>query len=191
VLDAKTILVVDEAGMVGTRQMKALLDACKTAGAKLVLVGDARQLQPIEAGGPFAALAKVLGQAVLTEIHRQREAWAKSAVLHLAAGEAGTALAAYAERGLVAVEKTRAEAQRRLIATWARHGVSRPAEHLILTGDNAEARELNRLAQDERLRWGKVGREFVRVGASDFHVGDRVLFTRNSRGRTVSGRFQR
>ena len=53
-LRPKTVLVIDEAGMVPTRLMERLTDHVERAGAKLVLVGDAGQLQPVEAGGPFA-----------------------------------------------------------------------------------------------------------------------------------------
>ena len=59
-LDAQTVVVVDEAGMVDSRKLAALIEATQTAGAKLVLVGDHRQLQPVEAGGLFRALAERL-----------------------------------------------------------------------------------------------------------------------------------
>lgn len=64
------VLVVDEAGMVGTRQLHRLIGATTVAGAKLVLVGDPKQLAEIEAGGLFAFLARRLGHAELTENRR-------------------------------------------------------------------------------------------------------------------------
>ncbi len=69
-----SVLVVDEAGMVGTRDLARLLDAAEQAQAKLVLVGDDRQLPEIQAGGLFSALADRLGAIELTEVRRQREA---------------------------------------------------------------------------------------------------------------------
>src|SRR3546814_873107 len=56
-LGPRDVLVIDEAGMIGTRQMERVLGEAERAGAKVVLVGDAEQLQAIEAGGGFRALA--------------------------------------------------------------------------------------------------------------------------------------
>ena len=57
-LDTRTVVVVDEAGMVGTRKLARLLDHAHAAGAKVVLVGDPRQLPEIDAGGLLAGLAR-------------------------------------------------------------------------------------------------------------------------------------
>ena len=55
-LERDSVVVVDEAGMVGTRQLDALLNHAEEAGAKVVLVGDDKQLPEIAAGGAFRAL---------------------------------------------------------------------------------------------------------------------------------------
>src|SRR5262249_1982153 len=83
-LGRNTVVVVDEASMVGTRMMAALIEAVRRAGAKLVLVGDPAQLQAIDAGGPFRALLRLLGGKRLTEIQRQKEAWGREAVRQFA-----------------------------------------------------------------------------------------------------------
>jgi ATP-dependent exoDNAse (exonuclease V) alpha subunit len=67
------VLVIDEAGMAGSRQMGRVLEAAQAAGAKVVLVGDARQLQPIEAGATFRAVAEQVGVVETETIRRQRE----------------------------------------------------------------------------------------------------------------------
>ena len=79
--------------MVDSRKLAALIEATQTAGAKLVLVGDHRQLQPVEAGGLFRALAERIETANLTEIRRQAAPWAREAVHAVAEGRAGAALA--------------------------------------------------------------------------------------------------
>lgn len=71
-LSAKTILFLDEAGMVGSREFAMLQDAVLDAGAKLVSVGDPKQLQPIEAGGIFRSLMDRHGKAEISNIQRQR-----------------------------------------------------------------------------------------------------------------------
>jgi len=60
------VFVIDEAGMVGSRQMARVLSKLHEAGAKAVLVGDAERLQPIEAGAAFRAIAERTGYQDLT-----------------------------------------------------------------------------------------------------------------------------
>ena len=74
------VLVVDEAGLIGSRQMERVLAAVRNAGAKIVLVGDPEQLQAIEAGAAFRAIAERVGVAEITEVRRQRAAWQQEAV---------------------------------------------------------------------------------------------------------------
>jgi conjugative relaxase-like TrwC/TraI family protein len=180
-LDGNTVLVIDEAGMVGTRAMERLVREAARAGAKLVLVGDARQLQPIEAGGPFRALAARLGHAELTTIVRQREDWAKEAVHEFARGNAGTALRRYAERGLVQVARDREAALDALVADYARDGLSPAAcrGKLAFAGTRLEVAILNERIQAARADGGELGAGLGH-GRGALCTGDRVLFTRTS-----------
>lgn len=180
-LTPKTVLVVDEAGMVGTRALRNLTEKVLAAGARLVLVGDEKQLQAIEAGGPFRSIGDRVGRATLTEIQRQREPWAREAVKKIAHGQARAALRDYASRGLVAVADDRKGAMQALISSWKRDGAGNPKDHLILASTNAESTVLNRMAQTQRMLVGGLGKQSVGVAGSDFHRGDRVLFTRNSK----------
>lgn len=179
-LDSKTILVVDEAGMVPTATMKALTDACAKVGAKLVLVGDARQLQPIDAGGPFAAMEKRLGAAELTKIQRQKDPWDRVAVHLFAEGAAANALELMARRGFVHVQKDREAAKKALFSEWKSQVLKQPEKAIILTGTKEEAQDLNRRAQDERLKAKILSRHSVLVNGIHIHQGDRVLFTENN-----------
>jgi conjugative relaxase-like TrwC/TraI family protein len=78
-LDGQTVLVVDEAGMLGSRTLTRLLEHAHQADAKVVLVGDDRQLASIDAGGGFRALRLRLGASELTENRRQQQAWEQEA----------------------------------------------------------------------------------------------------------------
>jgi conjugative relaxase-like TrwC/TraI family protein len=73
-LDPRTVLVVDEAGMVGSRKLARLLEHAQQAQAKVILVGDDRQLAAIDAGGGFRALRLRLGASELVENRRQHQA---------------------------------------------------------------------------------------------------------------------
>jgi len=182
-LHDRSVLIIDEAGMVGTRQMERLVRATEQSRARLILVGDKRQLQPIEAGGPFPAMEETLGSATLTGIRRQRDPWAREAVRDFAYGNASAALQAFAERGLVSVAEDRRAAMNALVSAWKERGLRCPEEQLIFTGTRKEAALLNRLVQHERREAGLLGNESVTTpdGADRFHAGDRVLFTKRSR----------
>ncbi len=184
-LNEKTILVIDEAGMVGTRQMARLIDEVSKAGAKLVLVGDEKQLQPIEHGAPFKAIGDRLGRSELTDIKRQRDEWAREAVKDFAFGRAERGLKTYADRGLLTVSETRREAMRELISDWSKSDECKYQERLIVAGMKAEVRALNRLAQEVRQDKGELGARSIEANAQTFYERDRVLFTKNSKAHGV------
>lgn len=98
-LDSNSVLVIDEAGMVGSRQLERFVSRAQAEGAKVVLVGDPKQLQPIEAGAAFRAIAQRVGYAELNQIRRQRTEWMRDATKDLSEMKAGKAIAAYDRRG--------------------------------------------------------------------------------------------
>ncbi|RYG90081.1 conjugative relaxase [Loktanella sp. IMCC34160] len=85
----KTILVVDEASMVSTKQMRTLLHQAEESKiARVVLVGDVQQLDSVAAGTPFALLQRLgMRTAVMDDIQRQRNVDALAVVNHAIAGE--------------------------------------------------------------------------------------------------------
>lgn len=183
-LDRKTVVVLDEAGMVDSRKLAVLIDTARAAGAKLVLVGDHRQLQPIEAGGLFRVLTERIETASLREIRRQTEPWAREAVQAIAEGRVGAALRAYDERGLLQVRETKAETVQALVAEWAKAGEQHPgSSRLMLAGERADVRALNQQARDHLQQAGQLGRGqriATAHGPRAFAVGDRLVCTRNS-----------
>ena len=184
-LDQRSILVIDEAGMIGTRQMERVISEAEKRGAKVVLVGDPEQLQAIEAGAAFRSTAERHGNVEITEIRRQCEDWQRDATRHLATGRTAEAIAAYDERGNVHAAETREQARVDLIDRWDRDRSAAPdASRMILTHTNDEVRALN-LAARERLRsGGQLGEDVtleVERGERSFATGDRVMFLKNER----------
>ncbi|MFN3983827.1 MAG: AAA family ATPase, partial [Caldilinea sp.] len=106
-LTSRDVLVIDEAGMIGSRQLGRVLKAAEQAGAKVVLLGDDKQLAAIEAGAAFRGVVQHVGAAEITEVRRQKEAWARAAGQELARGSVADGLAAYAERGHVKIHDSR------------------------------------------------------------------------------------
>lgn len=180
-LDKKTIFVLDEAGMVSSRQMDLFVEAVTRGGAKLVLVGDTEQLQPIEAGAAFRAIADRIGYAELETIYRQREQWMRDASLDLARGNVGKALAAYQSNGKMIGSELKADAVTNLISDWNRE--YDPAKStLILAHLRRDVRMLNELARAKLVERGIIEQGFVfntADGNRNFAAGDQIVFLKN------------
>ena len=180
-LDHKTVFVLDEAGMVSSRQMATFVEAVTKAGAKLVLVGDPEQLQPIEAGAAFRAIADRIGYAELETIYRQREQWMRDASLDLARGHVGKAIAAYQSNGKMIGSELKADAVTNLISDWNRE--YDPAKStLILAHLRRDVRMLNELARTKLIERGIIehGSPFKTAdGVRSFAAGDQIVFLKN------------
>jgi Ti-type conjugative transfer relaxase TraA len=185
-LASRDVLVIDEAGMVGTRQLERLLSHAAEAGAKVVLVGDPRQLQAIEAGAAFRSIHERHGGAEIGEVRRQRAHWQRDATRDLATGRIGHALEAYRSHGMVHEAPTREHARGELIERWDRDRQAAPERsRIVLAHTNDEVRGLNEAARERMRAAGDLGDE-VRVtverGTRHFASGDRVMFLLNERG---------
>jgi len=185
-LTTRDVLVIDEAGMVGTRQLERVLSHAAEAGAKVVLVGDPQQLQAIEAGAAFRSVHERHGGAEIGEVRRQREDWQRDATRDLATGKTGNALEAYRSRGMVHEVQSREQARADLIERWDRDRQAAPERsRIILTHTNDEVRALNETARERMREAGDLGDNThvaVERGARNFASGDRVMFLQNERG---------
>jgi hypothetical protein len=186
-LTSRHVIVVDEASMVGSRSLDKLRHRVDVAGAKLVLVGDNRQLSSIDAGGALRTLSKELGGHVVTLTTNRRQAdpgqkWERDALVALREGDVAPAVHAYADHGRVTLAGTIDEARQRLIDDW--WAVHDQHTTVILAVRRADVRALNELARARRQEAGELGEE-ARVGEKTFSVGDRVIFERNQRVREV------
>ncbi|MCE6078399.1 Ti-type conjugative transfer relaxase TraA [Agrobacterium vitis] len=181
VLDDKTVFVMDEAGMVASKQMAGFVDAVVRAGAKIVLVGDPEQLQPIEAGAAFRAIVDRIGYAELETIYRQREDWMRKASLDLARGNVEKALTAYEANVRITGTRLKAEAVERLIGDW-NHDYDQTKTTLILAHLRRDVRMLNIMAREKLVERGIVGEGHVfktADGIRQFDVGDQIVFLKN------------
>lgn len=185
-LDRKTVLVVDEAGMVDSRKMHALVSRANEAGAKVILVGDHKQLQPVAAGATFRHVAERAGHCRLEDIHRQREDWHKQAVREMSRGEAAKALEAYIDRGQVQVKSTHKAACTEAVRI---HETNVKAvghdKALMIAGTNAQVRDLNALARERMVERGELGKSQPVRLAEDKKIqlaaGDRIQVTHNDK----------
>ncbi|RJG39970.1 Ti-type conjugative transfer relaxase TraA [Mesorhizobium sp. DCY119] len=197
-LDRGDVFVVDEAGMVSSQQMARVLKIAEDAGAKVVLVGDAMQLQPIEAGAAFRAIVERIGSAELAGVRRQREEWAREASRLFARGKVEEALDAYAREGRIFEAESRADVVERIVADWtdARRDLIRDTvdseqpvrlrgdELLVLAHTNDDVKRLNEALRKVMKDDGALtaARDFqTERGVREFAAGDRIIFLENAR----------
>ena len=179
-LDDQTVLVIDEAAMVGTRALARLFDAADAGGSRLILVGDPHQLQSIEAGGVLRGLEKRMPTIGLTENRRQWHAWERTALADLRAGEVGRFLTAYQANGRIHVGDTADSAKQQLISHWSTQLRFR-RDVVILALRRDDVADLNRLARREMANSRRLGPEALLAGDREFRAGDRVVCLRNQR----------
>jgi conjugative relaxase-like TrwC/TraI family protein len=183
-LSARTVLVVDEAGMLGSRKLTRLLEHAHQAHAKVVLVGDDRQLAAIDAGGGFRALRLRLGASELTENRRQHQAWEREALELVRSGLVDEAVAAYRAHDRVVAADSKPAATLALLQDWwtAYQEAERdPAQEVIvLAARRAEVDRLNTACQELLAARGRLGSERLQVEDRQLAVGDRVVCGHNA-----------
>jgi conjugative relaxase-like TrwC/TraI family protein len=179
-LDTRCVMVVDEAGMVGTRRLARLLDHAGSAGAKVVLVGDSRQLPEINAGGLLAGLTDRLPGVALTENRRQRDEWERHALRQLRDGDIDTAIGSYRDHGRITLGDNAEDTRARLVADW---WAARLAgqDVIMLAGRRSDVDDLNRRARTRLEPAGSLSGSTLLVDAVPFQAGDEVMTLRNDR----------
>ncbi|RYB01652.1 MobF family relaxase [Lichenibacterium ramalinae] len=186
-LDADTLIILDEAGMVGTRDMEAVLTAAAEAGARVVALGDRRQLAAVAGASPLRAVVDVLGRhATLGEVRRQTVSWQRAASVLMARGEVEDGLRAYGRHGRLLMVSGPTAARERVIALWTEARVRHGDDGVIIaTRENRDATALNAGARVVLRQEGKLGAadRMVQVRDRDdkprdlaLAIGDRLRF---------------
>jgi conjugative relaxase-like TrwC/TraI family protein len=179
-LPVRGVVVVDESGMVGTRKLGRLVALAERYQTKLVLVGDARQLPEIEAGGAFRAISRVVPVTELVDNRRQLEAWERTALAQLRAGDVAVAVGDYLRRDRLTMARDAEGARQRLVEDWwqARLGGEQCAIYALRRSD---VDDLNRRARKHLADAGLLRGEPLHAVGREFAVGDEVLALRNDR----------
>ena len=179
-LAPKTIIVCDEAGMIGTRKLARLLDHAERGEAKVVLVGDHHQLPEIEAGGAFAALARTVTASELTENRRQTDAWERAALAELRSGSVSQAFTAYERTGRVTLASGVDQARETMVSDW--FNAYTAGERAVMYAlRRADVDDLNHRARTRLDHAGRLGDERLEMAGREFAAGDNVICLRNDR----------
>jgi conjugative relaxase-like TrwC/TraI family protein len=179
-LPARSVLVIDEAGMVGTRTLGRLLDHVERARAKAVLVGDPRQLPEIDAGGLLRGLGARLEPIQLTHNRRQHNPWERAALAALRTGDVHHALAAYREHDRIVTHPTASQTRDAMAADW--WAASLRHDRVLMVAarwsdvDDLNARARQRVASSETLSGPTI-----EIDGRPYQAGDRVVTLRNQR----------
>jgi hypothetical protein len=178
---AGAVVVVDEAGMVGTRQLAAVVDLVEQAEGKLILIGDDRQLPEIDAGGLFRALANRLPAMELTDNVRQQAAWERQALGEFRNGSVEQAMRAYAENRRLILGRNRTDTIAQASSDWYRHVQSTGdiASALLIAHDNDTVAELNEQARQYLAASGHLHGAALDGPGVVLQAGDRILCRRN------------
>lgn len=178
-LGSGTVVVVDEAAMIGTRKLARLLDHANEAEAKVVLVGDHHQLPEIEAGGAFAALAQRLGAVTLTQNRRQRDPTEVEALAELRDGAVGSAIGLLDASGRIHHHADRDTARDQMVGDWLDAVLDDGRDAIMLATTRVDVDDLNRRARDRLVAEGGIDRSSIAAGEREFAAGDWVMTTRN------------
>ncbi|MCB1826830.1 MAG: Ti-type conjugative transfer relaxase TraA [Coxiellaceae bacterium] len=182
-LTSKDIVVVDEAGMLGSRQMAKIIEEVHCAGAKVALVGDPEQLQAIEAGAAYRAIAERVGFVEMTDIRRQIEAWQQQATRDFASSRTADGLLAYEQHDNVHTFNTKDSAMIGMIEEWDEvRSQSLDKSQIMLAYTRDEVRQLNEQARTIRRSQGELGQDHTvetSRGQRTFAEQDRIYFLRN------------
>jgi hypothetical protein len=180
-LPSGVVVVVDEAGMVGTRQLAAIADLVEAAEGKLILIGDDRQLPEIEAGGLFRALANRLPAVELTDNIRQQHQWERTALTELRDGSVDQAIETYRQRGRVIIGPDRDDTTATAVQDWYRHVTATGdlTSGLLITHNNDTVTELNQKARTHLTASNRLHGPALQAGERVFQAGDRILCRKN------------
>ena len=198
-LDKNSVLVLDEAGMVGSRDFQKLLEATEKSGAQIRMVGDSKQLNAVSAGNAYGTIQETLSkdnQTELVRIMRQRSEEMKSASMDLSKHDIKSALDKYDQLGKLNEFDTQESAQIKTALDWSE---SKAESKIMLAYTNADVQSLNGYAREILREKGEIGKEEhyanTYKGVMGFSTNDEIVFKENnkdmgvlngSRGKVIS-----
>ena len=187
--DKPLVILMDEASLTANNTMFYAQELAKAQGAKLVLVGDDRQLLPVGAGNSFSELVQqgLIATTDLTAIQRQKDAALRQAVVEAVKGDPAKTLDILSKNGSIAEVKKESKLLQAAAAEYCSRPEAMQADTVVLTATNATRTKINTLIRDGLKAQGKLqgGREFeIQTGkgqptSREFAVGDRIVFFKN------------
>lgn len=179
-LPAGSVLVVDEAGMVGTRTLARLIEHAGRAQVKVVLVGDPYQLPEIAAEGMIRGIEARFEVLTLKENRRQRHGWERAALSDLRHGRVGDAIAAYDANDRVVRGENAIAVREAMVGDWWAARLS-GEDAVMLASRHFDVDDLNARARVRVLEAGRLSGPELVLGARPYQAGDEVMTLRNNK----------
>jgi len=186
-----SVLVIDEAGMVGLDDMVDIMKMSKEKDLKLVLVGDPNQLEAIGKGSPFKYIVDDVGFVPMKEIFRQNNIDDKKATVNLAEGKVGIAINHYNDKGCIHI-KNESEVLDLVVSKYSEYvAQDKINDTLVLSYARKDVAELNdsirkMLVENKKLSLGNnvniaipKGKDELEHQSKRFAVGEKIVFLRN------------
>jgi hypothetical protein len=179
-LDAKSVVVVDELGLLGTRQLNDLLRAQKEHGFQIVGIGDPKQMQSVEAGAVVDLLRRGLGETAIPTLEtsvRQVAQEERETTLMFRNGDAAAAVQRKLENGTFRVTPGGyEEAVQSVVALWQQRREANAGRERfsisISAPTNHDAHQISIAIRDQRRALGEVGADRITVPATSGAGGD-------------------
>lgn len=188
-IDANTLIIVDETGLAGVRDLERVLSVARQTHAKVVCLGDRRQLQAVAGGSALKAISDVIARgAVLSQVRRQTVEWQRAASLVMARGDSEAGLRAYAQHRKLELVSGEANGQARVMEVWNSYRHVHGDDVFIVTRRNSDAAALNRAARAVLRSEGRLVGEDVslvavgrdkKIGSIELAQGDLIRFSEN------------
>ncbi|WP_371219327.1 AAA family ATPase [Orientia tsutsugamushi] len=177
-----SLIVVDEAGMVGTKAYAELFRVVRNNNCQLILAGDEKQLASIERGGMFEMLSNIFGSHVLVNIRRQSENWSREAAMEFAESNILSGITLLRQNNCVRFDNTLQDSMSKLIYNWSLSKF-KPHEKLVITVRNKDVDILNSSIRSLLKANGTLkGTEYERSidgRKKSYMAGDRIVFQKS------------
>ncbi len=175
-LKAGDVIIVDEAGMVGTKEWHTILKHAEMFGVKVIAVGDDNQFKPISSGDCFNQFMRQKNIFHLSEIRRQKEDWQKQVSVEFAKLNTGTALGIYESHGNI---HELSDSGKSIAISYV--NAESKGSVAVLCSTNKECREINDIVREMKKIKGELGEDIVKIGERNFAKDDKIVFLENNK----------
>ena len=188
-LPKNSLLVVDEAGMIGNDDFKELLRVAASRKCNIILSGDERQLSSVQRGGMFEVCAEKYGSTSILNIQRQEDAWGRAVAMAFSNGEVSTGVSILQTQNKLVEHGDKDQSMQSLLADWSKSN-EKISDRLIIAVKNSDVAALNHGARQYLKLEGVLSGEEIAVGGSHYMKGDRILIKETNKDLgLVNGEF--
>ncbi|MCA0254813.1 MAG: AAA family ATPase, partial [Proteobacteria bacterium] len=175
-----SLIVLDEAGMIGNDDYQELLRVVAANKCNIILAGDERQLSSVQRGGMFEIFDREYGSALITNIQRQKAQWGRDVATAMSRGEIRSGVKVLHEQGKMIEHEDKQSSMQGLIEDWSKSD-KRVEDRLIIAISNKDVAALNHGVRQYLKLAGKLTGDEIRVGAHYYQKGDRILITETNK----------